>query len=183
MHILSILVPYSYLAESPYFPIVANMLIRMCIRHGFVHGCATTFGWIRCSVSAKEGYRFGKLVLAAIDKMKAREVIPRVYPFFYGAFVHHWTRPLSQSLEPLQYSGRVALDVANAMISSYFQCNLSCFSGMALSQLEDIVIEATREMLLYQQEYKCHLTVPIAGVLPQYDRQSPRIQGFVPVRY
>ena len=100
---------------------------------------------VRYDIRMDSMQRLRQGMVAAIDKMKAREVIPRVYPFFYGAFVHHWTRPLSQSLEPLQYSGRVALeigDVANAMISSYFQCNLSCFSGMALSQLEDIVIEA-----------------------------------------
>lgn len=74
-----------------------------------------------------KGYAYGQLALALLDKFQAKVWIPRVYAAVYGC-VHTWTRPLEETLEPLQHAYHVGLETGDIEVRSHKRCRASLFT-------------------------------------------------------
>ncbi len=157
MHLLAVLVPYAFHAKSMYNPLMATRMVRLCVKYGFhksgVIGLVT-YSWVLCAVDRKEGYRLGTQALSMVERLRAKEMRPRVHAFFYG-FTHHWRRPVRESLEPLKLAADAAMEIGDvecAMWAFYFRCVHLIVCGFPLSQVEAQFEETALKMRLYKQE-------------------------------
>lgn len=165
MHILSILAPYAFFAGSKYPPILGTKLAHIflsCGIHKYSSVGMLAYGWALCHKDGSEGYRFGRLALAIVEKYRARELIPRVHVPFYG-LIHHWKRPLKESVDLLSEVERIAMelgDVEQAFYALRFKCNHGFWSGMPLGQVERLLVEGMRGMKLFKQLNLYHISTP-----------------------
>jgi hypothetical protein len=157
MHIMSILLPYAFQTRSFYNPLMATRMVRLCLKHGF-HKSAVlglvTFAWVICTFDRKEGHRLGSHALSMVKRLRAKEMIPRVFTSFYG-LTNHWRRPVSESLEPLKHAANAAMetgDVECAMWALYLRCAHLLVCAVPLAQVRVEYEEAAHQMRLYKQE-------------------------------
>lgn len=156
IHVLCILIPYAFQAGSPLTVLIGTRLVQLCSRYGMCKECSLGFvilGWIICKTNKKEAYRVGSIGLSILEKLGARELIPRVHIVFY-VFTSHWVRPIRESLEPLRNAYQIGMEVGDveyAMFAAWFHCIQAFFSGMELHRLEKYVEEAKTQMRLYKQ--------------------------------
>ena len=148
------------LSESRFTPIIALRIVQLCIRHGHHRVSALGFalyGMILCVAGregTKEPARMAQVALAVLEASGANEMLPRVYCFVYSS-IHHWTRPLRETLEPLKLASRVGLemgDVEYSMICAHRYCFHCFFLGHALGPLEECFNDYARQMKAYKQE-------------------------------
>jgi predicted ATPase len=158
--VLDRLLVSAVLSSSHFSPIIALRIIQLCIRHGRYRGYAfglAVYGMVLCIVGkegATEPARMAQAALAVLEASCANAVLPRVYVVVYSA-IHHWTRPLRDTLEPLKLASRVGLetgDVEHSMFCAQRYCFHCYFLGHALGPLEDCFNDCTRQLKVYKQE-------------------------------
>ena len=156
--ILNILSVYSVLTRSPFVDIISLRTIQLCIRYGLSRGSSWAFAFYGMAFvsrgNVKEGARMARVALAVLEASGAHEMLPRVYLIVYSG-VLHWTRPLRETLEPLKFASRVAMetgDVEHSMLCVNRYCVHGYFSGRPLSRLEDEFDEYAHQMKMYKQE-------------------------------
>ena len=84
------------------------------------------------------GVEYGKIGLALIDKLDARDQACKTI-FTYNALVRHWKYPTKDSIEPMLEGYRIGLetgDLGFATFNLYFTEVHHIFTGMELSALE-----------------------------------------------
>jgi predicted ATPase len=157
IHILDILIPYSFQTAPSYAFLIGMKIVQLCLKHGLTKRAAVGFVTFACFLSRndrKNGYRIGQLALSLVDNSRAREMIPRVHLSFYF-LTHHWTRPIAGSLKPLKQTYRTGMemgDIEYAMYCSYFRCTHSLFAGVILVQVNMLASETIKLMTQYKQE-------------------------------
>lgn len=87
----------------------------------------------------EEGYRYGQLSLAVLNKFDRKEWVPRAFCWVYGC-INVWTQPLKSSLGPLRRAHELALergdtDYAKVIAASY--CFNSYHCGVPLQEVEE----------------------------------------------
>ena len=156
LHILNTLMPYTYQAGSFFNPLLGTRIVRLSLKHGLHKNCALgfcTLGWVLCGNDRKMGYRLGRIALTIIEGALAKELIPRVHMFFYG-FVHHWRRPLRESLDHLQNAAQVGLesgDMEYAYQAPIFKCSHSTACGVPMTETEKMLIDTIQLIQVHKQ--------------------------------
>ncbi len=178
MHILTIILPYSYYAGSDILPRIVNKLVQLCLKYGMHKGAALGFvayGWALCATDSVESYRLGNLAFSIVEKTRAREIMPRVHVPFY-AFIYHRTRPLRASLQFLENAEKAAMetgDVEYATFALRFKCVYHFWSGTTLSQLESMTVEGLRQMNLFKQQSAVDITKPFLQLIHNLTGRAP----------
>lgn len=178
MHLLAVIVPYAFQARSYYNPLMATRMVRLCLKHGFHKSGAmglVTYGWVICSHDRNEGYRLGSQAMALVERLRAREMIPRVHTSFYG-FVHHWKSPVRGSLEPLKRAAATAMDVGDvecAMWARYLTCILMLVCAVPLAQVAAEFEETAKQLRLYKQDNLLALLRPTNAYICKVMDQTP----------
>jgi predicted ATPase len=162
IQILITLVPYMYRSGSSNAQLVNTRLVRLCLKHMHKHSASgiVTYGSMICINESSLGHRLGDLALSIVEKHRAREWIPRVHVQFY-IFIHHWKRPLKESIEFLQNAYVIGMqlgDVEYAILALSFKCFHSFYCGMPLAQLEECLIDASHRMQIYNHHSSLHRT-------------------------
>lgn len=158
MYVLTNLVPYTFQASSNYIVVIGARLVRLCLKYGMHKCCAqgfVTFAFVICALDSHEGYRLGKLSLTIVERYRAKELLPRVYMNFYG-LVHHWTRPLEESLVPLAHAYKIGMEIGEveyALMCFCFYLGHWVDLGKPLADVEDMLNEALRRMRLFHQDH------------------------------
>jgi predicted ATPase len=178
MYLLTNLVTYTFQAASNYCPLIGARIVRMSLKYGMHKWCAlgyVTFGFVMCALNRQEGYKLGTLALRMVERHRAKELLPRVYMYFYG-LIHHWKRPLWESFKPLEFAVKVGMeigDVENAVIAYTFLAGHYLYQGKPLAMVETILQEAGRIMRLFRQDNMIQATLPIQQYLHNLTGRAP----------
>lgn len=175
MNVMSILLPYTFQASSMLAVVLGTRLSRLCLKHGLHTGFAlglATFAMVLCRNRKAEGYRLGRLALDLVGQSQSQQMIPRMHFYFYG-LVHHWRRPLRDSLPPLTQAVQVGEEIGDieyAMIALRFKCMHALHCGQPLNLVEQMVAEAARRMRCFKQDNILRLTVPMVRFVEKLRR-------------
>jgi hypothetical protein len=134
-----------------------------------------TLAWLLCRNDRKEGFRFGQLALSIVEKMRTKEFITRVHEHFYY-FVHHWMRPLAESLDPLQAAYKVGISVGDVEFANYAAASRaahSLFAGMHLTVVEGFYTEVIAQLTRYKQTNSLLLAQPHLQYLHNLTGRAP----------
>lgn len=157
MRFLVMLIPYTIQAGSSYANWIAARIVHLTLSYGLSRGCAhgfSSYARFVCASNARLGCHYGELAVMIVQKCGNKELMPRVYVSIY-AFTSLWTRPLRESLSPLQAAFEVAVengDVEYALIAAFFRTLFSLYGGMNLVQVEQLLKETRRQLNFYKQD-------------------------------
>lgn len=88
VQILDLMFLSSLITQPKFFPFVALKMMKITLKYGSSAWSATacsSYGMICCAFGDYEqGFRFGRLALAYLEKFQCREFLPRVYFGVYG---------------------------------------------------------------------------------------------------
>jgi hypothetical protein len=119
-----------------------------------------------CMQEAKDvdsAMRFGDLCFELNDRFHCTEYIPRAHAGFYGC-IHHWKRPLRDSLSPLLVGHRVGMitgDIEYACLNGNMYCFNSFDAGVPLDGIVRAwtgfrrIMTANRQKALYRMSMPC----------------------------
>jgi predicted ATPase len=149
--ILVLMVYCCYLARSPYTALVTFRSVLLTLNYGLHEGSSVAFalyGTILCGMGqdVKAGHRFGQLAISLAEDMHAKLMMPVVY-FIVGALINHWTQPVKESLEILEYAGKIGMEVGKvgfAIMSLHCRSVNMTYLGMPLRTVEEVLLEAMR---------------------------------------
>ncbi len=112
-------------------PSLAILIIFKLIQLTMVNGLTTVsavgfamYGPVIClnSRNKEEGFRYGQLALALLDKFQAKEWIPRVYVSVYGDLMSY-KRHLRESCPYLKHAHSVGLETGDYEVRHLFGSN------------------------------------------------------------
>jgi predicted ATPase/serine phosphatase RsbU (regulator of sigma subunit)/tRNA A-37 threonylcarbamoyl transferase component Bud32 len=143
MSILMNLFAPGVIAQPKLLPSIAFTMVTLCIRYGNSPLSAFAYvfyGMLLCSLAEIEtGYQFGKLALKLLDKFEALDIKSKVYNLYY-AFIFHWKKPPSLSIEPLSHGVQVGLEIGDIEYACYNALGYSMqapFVGQPLEALSE----------------------------------------------
>jgi predicted ATPase len=136
IQILNSLWPYIYRSGCKDAQLLVTRLVRLCLHHMHKESAYGfgMYGSVLCVKDIAQGYRLGSLALSIVKKYRAREMIPSIHFVFYS-FIHHWKRPLKESIKFLHQVDKVAMqlgDMEYAMMALVVKCFHELCCGMAL---------------------------------------------------
>ncbi|MDX2510401.1 MAG: adenylate/guanylate cyclase domain-containing protein [Desulfobacterales bacterium] len=148
-----------YWARPAILPFVIFRMVQLSLRYGITEISAfgfATYGLLMCGVlgDMPEGYRFGQIGLALLEKFKAKKWLSQIYTPIY-ALINHWSEHIHQSLEPFLYSYRVGFEtgaIEYACINVNIYCNHLYLGGKPLVQTEEEMCAFSESMLAFKQE-------------------------------
>jgi predicted ATPase len=157
--ILNLIVFSGYQARGPYTALLCFRSVLLTLKYGLHEGSSVAFalyGAMLCGMGLdfKTGYRFGQLAISLAEDMHAKEMIPMVY-FTVGAAINHWTQPLKESLEILEYGGNIGMEVGNvdfALHSMHCRSANMAFFGLPLCTVEVGILESMRLAKLHRRK-------------------------------
>ncbi len=151
MRILDIIGTMAFLSRPSLLMAIIAKAIVLSVRHGTTVKSPFTayfgYGLILTTIGDIEnGYRFGKLALALIEKLGAEEDAPRIMVNF-NAFLRHWKEHVGNSLQPLLEAYRKAremgdLEWAGLAIGHYGSLSFSVCRTLGEIESELLEIEA-----------------------------------------
>lgn len=154
-----------YWARPAILPFVIFRMVQLSLRHGITEISAfgfATYGLLMCGVlgDMSEGYRFGQIGLALLDKFKAKKWLSQIYtPVF--ALINHWTHHIHETLEPFLYSYRVGFEtgaIEYACINVNIYCNHLYLGGKPLVKTEEEMHAFSQSMFDFKQETNYNYT-------------------------
>ncbi|MBT8298140.1 MAG: hypothetical protein KJO52_07380, partial [Maribacter sp.] len=148
-----------YWARPAILPFVIFRMVKLSLRYGITEISAfgfATYGLLMCGVlgDMPEGYRFGQIGLALLEKFEAKKWLSQIYTPIY-ALINHWSEHIHESLEPFLYSYRVGFEtgaIEYACINVNIYCNHLYLGGKPLVQTEEEMRAFSESMLAYKQE-------------------------------
>ena len=148
-----------YWARPAILPFVIFRMVQLSLRYGITEISAfgfATYGLLMCGVlgDMPEGYRFGQIGLALLEKFKAKKWLSQIYTPIY-ALINHWSEHIHLSLEPFLYSYRVGFEtgaIEYACINVNIYCNHLYLGGKPLVQTEEEMRAFSESMLAFKQE-------------------------------
>ncbi|MCC6412744.1 MAG: AAA family ATPase [Saprospiraceae bacterium] len=159
MRMLNDIASPAYWARPGILPFLIFRMVQLSLKYGNTSISAfgfATYGLLMCGVvgDMKEGYKFGQLGLALLDRFKAKEWLSQVYTPVY-ALINHWSEHVHKSLEPFLYSYRVGFEtgaIEYACININIYCNHLYLGGKPLVKAEEEMRAFSRTMAEYKQE-------------------------------
>jgi len=159
MRMLNDIASPAYWARPGILPFLIFRMVQLSLKYGNTSISAfgfATYGLLMCGVvgDMKEGYKFGQLGLALLDRFRAKEWLSQVYTPVY-ALINHWSEHVHKSLEPFLYSYRVGFEtgaIEYACININIYCNHIYLGGKPLVKAEEEMRAFSRTMEEYKQE-------------------------------
>ena len=151
----------AYLVEPGLMPIFTQKRLEYTCKYGITPGSISAYagyGLILCGIFHRynEGYEFGKIALALLDKLKNIEYRARTV-FNYNVFIRHWKEAWQASLADLRDNFFIALDLGDLEYASFVGLNYTILSvlsaGQELSSLQKEADRMTAIMKHYKLEY------------------------------
>ena len=132
----------SYMAEPDLWPLLALRCLRVTLDSGRAPVSPVAFAGYGLLLGATGRYeparRFGDLALTMAEHPDCREFRPWT-KFLYFDFIHHWTRPAADAIEPLREAIREALllgDLENAGFMTAVELYQSFSYGVPLPEID-----------------------------------------------
>ena len=168
MQLLKLIAIYAYMGRADFFPLAVFRMVQLSLRHGISAVSTDAFGkyaLLLCGTMQKfgEGYRYGQLALAILNRFQAKEWIARTYTLVYGC-TNHWTQPLRANLDQLKYAHSVGMETGDIEYSANVIC-LYCFhcleAGRALDENSREAETYLDQMILFKQHAWVAMTRPL----------------------
>ena len=132
----------SYMAEPDLWPLLALRCLRVTLDSGRAPVSPVAFAGYGLLLGVTGRYeqarRFGDLALTMAEHPDCREFRPWT-KFLYFDFIHHWTRPAADAIEPLRDAIREALllgDLENAGFMTAVELYQSFSYGVPLPEID-----------------------------------------------
>ncbi len=159
MRMLNDIASPAYWARPGILPFLIFRMVQLSLKYGNTSISAfgfATYGLLMCGVvgDMKEGYKFGQIGLALLDRFKAKEWLSQIYTPVY-ALINHWSEHVHKSLEPFLFSYRVGFEtgaIEYACINVNIYCNHLYLGGKPLAKAEEEMRAFSRIMAEYKQE-------------------------------
>jgi histidine kinase len=157
--ILNLIMYCSYQARSPYTALIAFRSVLLTLKYGLTEGSSVAFslyGMMLCGLGldVKAGHRFGQLAISLAEDTHTKHMVPRVY-FLVAAGINHWTQAAKESLEILEYAGKIGMEVGQvdfALLSLNCRSANSAFLGSSLHIAEELTLEALRISKMHRRQ-------------------------------
>jgi len=137
--ILNLMFPSTFRTRPLLFALVVLRLVRLTMKFGLNAVSAVGFGYygsILCAFSGSidEGYRYGQVALALLDKFHTKEWIPRVYLGVYG-HIGSYKLPLQEMYTHLERAQQIGLETGDIEVGicDMFCTRASIFSSHSLA--------------------------------------------------
>ncbi len=129
MRILSRLISASYIASPNLFPIVVLRQVQLTQKYGLSAESASAlviYGLIvsQATGNYEQAFRYGQAGMRVLDLFKDYEYHARTY-FNFFKFIHHWKRPIGDTLDPFLKGYQFGIDHGDFEYGSY--CAISYF--------------------------------------------------------
>jgi len=113
MQVLSDITMSCYFSQPNFLPVVALQMVKLTYAYGLSKYSACAFALfgvtLYSQMNTQDGYQFCQLSLLLLNKIPAKEFLPRIYVLIYGLCLH-WSVSVRLTLEPLRHSYQVGLE-------------------------------------------------------------------------
>ncbi len=143
MQILLNISAVSYIAAPPLYLLIVFQQVNLSVKYG--NTAASTYaygayGLILCGAVGNMalGYQFGRIALNLLQKLNAKELQSKIY-FIVNCFIKHWHEHLRKTIQPLQDSYSIGLEIGDLEFAGYSAFNKTVdlyFAGEELSKVE-----------------------------------------------
>ncbi len=139
MRILMSSMPAVYIAAPEILPAVSFTMVRLTVEHGTSRMACyaySLYALITAGVLAQfeTGFKFAQLALEEQEEWQAVELESKVYALVY-IFVHHWSRHVRDTLEPLLHGIKVGIDTGDVEYAGYNAVHYSTYYFFAGDEL------------------------------------------------
>jgi len=158
MEFLSLGFISSFRQKLPLTPVYAYRSVLLSLRYGIHETTAISlavYAMTLCGlhIDVNEGYRYGRLALEMADRSNSPKVISLAYLLVGGGCLH-WTHPISESLQRLEYGGNLGVEtgyVGFALQSMWLAPLYMLICGRKLSVIKSKIADALKLARLYHQ--------------------------------
>lgn len=159
MRIIADITSSVYWGMPNLLPLIVFRMVAMSLKYGntavscFAYG---SYGVINCGVLGrmKKGNEYGRLALALLDKLNAKEWKAQIYVSPY-ALTFHWRNHVRTTLRPLQESYQIGLEtglIEFACVNTNLYCIHALLCGKPLARLEEEIDAYSRSYKLFKQD-------------------------------
>lgn len=158
MQMMNLVFPNVFKTDPYLAFLVSSRMVTLSLEQGLCVISSVAFsmyGTMYCAYTAhkEEGYRFGQLALALLDRFDCVQWLPRVYFSVYGNINRQRHRQLDL-VGPLHHGYIVGMDTGDiefAMLNASLHVMFMLFGGTPLPELEAHAIEYMKVMESHQQ--------------------------------
>jgi len=159
----------AYMVQPDLWPLLALRCLTITLDEGRAPVSPVAFAGYGLLLSAMGRYdsaqRFGDLAMRMAEAPESREFRPWTKFLFYD-FIHHWTRPAIEAIEPLREAGREALligDLENAGFMTAVELYQSLAYGVPLPEIDARGLELAVHLRPYRAQFNlCESTRQMA---------------------
>ena len=131
MRILMSSMPAVYIAAPELLPPVSFTMVRLTVQHGTSRMACYAYSLYALILAGvlsefETGFKFAQLALEEQEEWHAVELESKVYALVY-IFVHHWTRHVRDTLEPLLHGIKVGIDTGDVEYAGYNAVHYSTY--------------------------------------------------------
>lgn len=149
----------AYMAQPDLWPLLALRCLTITLDEGRAPVSPVAFAGYGLLLSAMGRYdaaqRFGDLAMIMAEAPESREFRPWTKFLFYD-FIHHWTRPAIDAIEPLREAGREALligDLENAGFMTAVELYQSLAYGVPFPEIDARGLELSVHLRPYRAQF------------------------------
>lgn len=155
MQILMLLTAVAGQVGSLHFPLAVMAVVRLSVKYGNSSAAAlgyTLYGAILCDKlgDIEEGYRFGRLGLAVLDRMNDNSLKCKVL-YTFNAMIRHFKEHLKETIIPLQQVIQVGLETGDIEFAGYCTSFLSAQLFLTRTSLEEVDMKLQNFSALMRQ--------------------------------
>ena len=184
MRVLVTVSAAAYATEPDVFPQIVFRLVRMSLQHGNTPESAfgyVCYGLALCAVlrDYDGGLAFGRLALAMVDRLTARELEARVR-FLYGLFIQVWSEPLTDTLSHFRTGANRGLETGDLEYYSYNFYALDAhrlWTGAGLPDLAKAAVVHHEAIVAQKQEKVSLLMLPVRDAISWLRGEPPVVSG------
>jgi predicted ATPase/signal transduction histidine kinase len=157
MRIMMRSVPAVFSASPNSFPIIVSQMVKLSVRHGNSAESSWAYTLLATLIAIvlgkyDEGYELGCFGVSLMERLGAREFLPRIYASFYTTQVQ-WKRPWRDTLAPLEQAHQIAREIGDDEFACTHAIMYAChiiFTGEPL----DVVKRRQAEYLAFTEQHR-----------------------------
>ncbi len=143
MRIMINIISTAYQTEQPLFAVIVMTLTYLSYRYGVTPDSTyalTLYGLAHAGVlgDLAGGIKYGRLGIALLDKLNAREFKCKV-GFVYNSMIHHWAAPVDETFPALKEAAKSGLETGD--LEYYGYARFTSLMDMALRGTDLSVLE------------------------------------------
>ncbi|HRG76873.1 MAG TPA: adenylate/guanylate cyclase domain-containing protein [Leptospiraceae bacterium] len=146
----------AYILGSNVMPIVVFEACMLTTKYGispYTSYAFVAYGLILCSAlgDIENGYKYGELSFKLLDRVKSKEMEPRVNHVFF-ALIKHWKDSLRSCIGPIQENTNIALNVGDYEYYAFSLCMYFAYKVYVGEHLKSIYEECIKYTNLYREK-------------------------------